>query len=210
VLLIDLAGWLAYDQAVSMNGAMTQTIRPPRSKRFWTFDELVEELPESNQPCELWDGELIMPPAPDPLHQDIVFSIARRLDAFVRRRKLGKVFITPIDVVFTQSRVVQPDVIYISNKNRRAIQDRIRGVPDLVVEVISEGSWRRDRVDKRTLYEQFSVPEYWIIDPESETIEVFILSKGTYRVHCKAAGNEKATSKLLLRFSVSFEELEEG
>jgi len=67
------------------------------------------------------------------------------------------------------------------------IQDRIRGVPDLAVEVISPGSWKRDRGEKKALYEQVGIAEYWIVDPESRSIEVFSLAKGVYQLHSRAA-----------------------
>jgi Uma2 family endonuclease len=180
----------------------------PKPKRLWTFDELSAKMPETNQPTELWDGELIMSPAPRPSHQKIVYRFARHLEDFVTSRQLGEIILSPCDVVLSQSRVVQPDIIYISRARQGIIQNQIRGVPDLVVEVISEGSWRRDRLDKKALYEQCALPEYWIVDPERRTIEVFVLKAGAYQLHCRAAGDEPATSPLLEGFSLSFQQLE--
>ena len=105
---------------------------------------------------------------------------------------------------------MQPDVVFVSKARESIIvQNCIRGVPDLLVEVISEGTWRRDRVDKKALYEQFGVAEYWIIDPDSQLIEVFVLTSGTYRLHARGVGAEKVGSKLLTGLKVSFERLEE-
>lgn len=179
-----------------------------QSKRLWTYDEMVAELPETNQPIELWDGELITSPTPTPSHQTIVGSFYRALHQFVHRKKAGKVFPSPLDVVLSQHRTVQPDVLFISNANRKIIQDRIRGVPDLVYEVISPGTWKRDRVEKKSLYEQVGVAEYWIVDPESHTIEVFVLNKESYQLNCRAADAEEARSKLLAGFEISFNELQ--
>ncbi|MBI4025437.1 MAG: Uma2 family endonuclease [Verrucomicrobia bacterium] len=176
-------------------------------KRRWTYDELLAEMPETNQPSELWDGELIMSPAPHPKHQEIVARIWQAIDQFVSARQLGKVFLAPLDVVLSPRRTVQPDVIYISKGNQDVIQDGIRGVPDLVVEVLSEGSWRRDRIDKKALYEQSGVSEYWIVDLETRTIEVFALVAAAYQLHAKATDAQSAKSKLLKGFSLSFDQV---
>jgi Uma2 family endonuclease len=117
------------------------------------------------------------------------------------------VFVSPIDVVLSQHRAVQPDIIYISTGRLHITQDVIRGVPELVAEVVSEGSWRRDRVEKKGLYEQFGVAEYWIIDPEARTIEVFVLGKPGYQLHSRAESEETAASELLSGFHVSWSEL---
>ena len=168
---------------------------------------MAAKLPETNLPTELWDGEIIRSPAPAPSHQEIVLSFASLLRHFVARKKLGKVFVSPVDVVLSQRRAVQPDVVYISRPRLEMVQEVIRGVPDLVVEVVSQGSWKRDRVDKKGLYEQFGVMEYWIIDPEARTIEVFILGRKGYELSSRAEWGESADSKLLAGFSVSWAEL---
>ncbi len=186
----------------------TVTQAPRKAKRLWTYDEVVAELPETNQPTELWDGELIMSPAPHPKHQETVLLIARLLQDFVSHRKLGKVLISPIDVVLSPRRTVQPDVIFVHRDHLQIVQAAVRGAPDLIVEVLSTGNWRRDRIDKKSLYEQYDVPEYWIVDLEARTIEVFTLAAGAYRLHCKAAGNQSATSKLLEGFTLTFSKIE--
>jgi Uma2 family endonuclease len=181
--------------------------KPPKAKRLWTYDQMLAELPESNLPMELWDGELLMSPTPTPSHQTIVMRFTLLLDQFVRGEKAGKVFVSPLDVVLSQHRVVQPDVFFIAKSNEAIIQDRIRGVPDLAVEVISPGTWKRDRVEKKALYEQVGIAEYWIVDPESRSIEVFALVKGVYQLHSRAAEAEAAKSKLLAGFMASFIQL---
>ena len=184
----------------------TTTLPRPKAKRLWTFDEMVAKLPETNTAMELWDGEIVMSPSPKPDHQRIVLNFATLLKTFVAAGKRGEVFVSPIDVVLSQRRVVQPDVLFIAAENRGIIRDHIRGVPDLVVEVVSEGSWRRDRVEKKNLYEQFGVKEYWIVDPESQTIEVFARDKGVYRLHSRAELGQ-AASKVLSGFAVTWDQL---
>src|SRR5262249_7115867 len=143
-------------------------------------------------------------PAPEPSHQEIVLNFAEALKAFVSKAKLGKVYVSPVDVVLTQRRVVQPDVLFISKPRLAIVKDFIDGVPDLAMEVISQRSWRRDRIEKKALYEQAGVEEYWIIDPDTQTIEVFALTKGTYQPHARAVESESASSKMIRGFKVSF------
>lgn len=178
-----------------------------KAKRLWTYAEMVAELPETNQPVELWNGELIMSPAPHPDHQRIIREFQNKLGQFVKQGDLGEVFFSPIDIVLTPRRVVQPDVLFIAKARLGIVKNFIDGVPDLAMEVISEHSWRRDRIEKKALYEQAGLPEYWIVDPDSETIEVFALTGGVYQLHSRAARGQTAKSKLLAGFGISFKEL---
>ncbi len=181
--------------------------RPAARKRLWTFDEMVAELPESNLPVELWDGEVIHSPTPNPNHQRIILNLAQLFSEHVLAGKLGEVFVSPLDVVLTARRVVQPDVFYIAKSRLNLVTDRVRCAPDLAAEVISPGSWKRDRVEKKGLYEQHGVREYWIIDPEAQTIEVFALERGAYKLFSKADFGETAASKLLSGFELTWSQL---
>ena len=139
----------------------------------FTYNELLE-MPDDGRHYEILDGELIVNAAPIPRHQVIAFNIASILRAYVRPRKTGTVFIAPIDVVFTQEWVVEPDIIYIQ-KQRMSIVTRtnISGAPDLAIEVLSDSTRKRDEITKRRAYEDFGVGEYWIVDPELESLKVF-------------------------------------
>jgi Uma2 family endonuclease len=183
------------------------TLPKPKTKRLWTYQEMVASLPETNQPVELWNGEISAVSTPEPDHQEIVLNFAQRLKKFVTEGTLGKVYVSPLDVVLTPRRVVQPDVLYIAKERLSIVKQYIDGVPDLAMEVISEGSWQRDRIQKKALYEQSGVKEYWIVDAGSQTIEVFALNKGVYQLHGKATGTQAAKSKLLSGFAVTFKEL---
>lgn len=178
-----------------------------KKKRLWTFEQLLAEVPESNLPTELWDGELIMAPSPTPVHQAVVARLARTIDEFAAQHNLGKVYFAPLDVIFTQRRVVQPDVIFVSNAKLAIIQDRIRGTPDLIVEVVSPGTWRRDYIDKRAIYAQFGVSEYWIVDPEAEMIEVLFLEAGTFRLVDRFGRDQHLRSRLLVDFEISVNDI---
>jgi Uma2 family endonuclease len=152
---------------------------------------------------ELWNGELVRSSAPDPEHQDIALNFASALKQFAIPTRLGKVYTGPIDVVLSPRRVVQPDVLFVSKARLGIIKHWIDGTPDLVVEVVSEQSWRRDRIEKKALYEQAGVSEYWVVDPECQTIEVF----GPYQLCSRTIGEHKAKSKLLPDFGISLKDL---
>jgi len=118
-----------------------ESTRPKvKTHRLWTYNEMTAELPETSQPTELWNGEIVISPAPHPHHQEIVLNFAHRLKDFAAKGKLGKVYVSPVDVVLTQKRVVQPDVLFISKARLGIVKNYIDGAPDLAMEVISESS----------------------------------------------------------------------
>jgi Uma2 family endonuclease len=186
---------------------MLTSTYPATQNRLWTYDEIVAELPEDNRPCELWDGELIMAPPPSYFHQEIALRFYRALHAWVSQKKLGKVMGLPIDMVLSPRRVPQPDISFVSNERVHLIQRALMGPADLVAEIISPGGRTRDRIEKRDLYEQYGVKEYWIIDPEAQTVEVLFLEGVQYTLLVRAAGVERADSRLLQGFTVAADTL---
>ena len=179
----------------------------PETQRLYTYDELAAEMPETNQPHELWDGELIMAPAPFFDHQKILLRFYRRLDDWVSSRNLGEVITSPIDMVLSPHRAVQPDVAFIAKDRLAIIQRVIMGPADLVAEIVSLQGRSRDRIEKRDLYEQHGVKEYWIIDPEAQTVEVLALVNGRYELVLRSLPGETASSRLLPGFEVSVGDL---
>ncbi len=168
---------------------------------------MVAELPESNVPTELWDGELIRSPAPSFFHQQIVDRFHDYLKSYVRQRRLGQTGIAPLDMVLTNTRATQPDVVFISTERLDIIKTRLMGAADLVAEVISPNSRRRDRIDKRDLYEQHGVKEYWLIDPEALTVEVLHLTGGEFQLVGRWHPGERAESRLLKGFHIVVSDL---
>jgi Uma2 family endonuclease len=175
--------------------------------RRWTYQELTEQLPESNRPCELWDGELVMSPTPSLEHQELVLRFARLLQDWTEPRALGKVFIAPLDMVLSPHRVTQPDVGFVTADRLGIIRRVVQGPADLVAEVVSLGGRTRDRIEKRDLYEQYGVKEYWIIDPEPCVVDVLYLEPSGFRVLGRFGRDQHAGSQLLPGFSLSVEAL---
>lgn len=178
--------------------------------RRYTYDELVAEMPETNQPHELWDGELIMAPAPFFSHQKIALRFYRVLDDWITPRDLGEVIASPIDMVLSPHRAVQPDAAFIAKERLGIIERAIMGPVDLVAEVISLGGRNRDRIEKRDLYEQYGVKEYWIIDPEPQTIEVLYMVNSRYELAMRCGAGGMAASRLLPGFEIKVDWLFHG
>ena len=157
---------------------------------------------------ELLDGELIRVAAPNEDHQTVVMELGYRMHAFVKENDLGRVFHAPYDVLFTDTDVVQPDVMFVS-KERYHIRTpaNIQGAPDLAVEILSPSSSRRDWHHKRELYARRGVREYWIIDPTNRTVSVLQLRDGVLEIEQTCTEGDTAESLVLEGFSVSLAEL---
>jgi len=174
-----------------------------RAKR-WTYEEYYKL--EDDQRYEIIGGHLFMAPAPDTWHQDWLGDLYSLLRSFVKMNKLGRLFFAPVDVVLDQENTVQPDLVFVSSKNVGMIQARaIFGTPDLVVEVVSPTSDRRDRSQKKELYARFGVKEYWIGNAAKRSLEIFILMEGRYELHGAAEQKGKLSSLVLtgLKFDVA-------
>jgi Uma2 family endonuclease len=139
-----------------------------------------EGLPDEPR-CELIYGRFYVSPSPSVVHQMVVFLLAQKLQQLARKVKAW-VFVAPLDVNLFDHSVTQPDVLYISPANRRIIEERIEGAPDLIVEVLSPGTARRDRGDKLRLYAEAGVREYWVFDPRERQIEFLRNDGGQFKV----------------------------
>ena len=135
----------------------------------------VQQLPDDGHRHEAIEGELYVTPAPTPRHQDIVLRLALRLQSILVEPGHGRLWIAPIGVEFPDSSEgVQPDIVFVSSTGRATPTEAgIRGAPDLVIEVLSPATAQRDRGVKRKLYERRGVGQYWIVDPDSETVEAW-------------------------------------
>jgi Uma2 family endonuclease len=138
-------------------------------------------LPDDGRRYEVMDGVLLMSPSPNPAHQSVVNWIAFYLTQYVVLTGLGRVFSAPLDVELAPNRVVQPDVLVLLNKNlNKVTASRIVGAPDLVVEVRSPGTAVYDRLNKSGAYAQAGVQEYWMVNPDMQTVEPLVLQNGVY------------------------------
>ena len=132
--------------------------------------------------CELIEGEFFMTPSPITIHQRISKRIELALCKFVEGNNLGEIFHALFDIVLSDENVVQPDILFISKERSQIITEKnVQGSPDLVVEIISPATEHRDRVTKRKLYAKYDVREFWLVDPQSKTIEVMPAGKAGFK-----------------------------
>ena len=144
-------------------------------------------LPEDNGHFyALLDGELTVTPTPTPSHQRVVRRLSRLLDDYVRERKLGEMFFSPLDVIFDTKNATQPDIMIVRNDRSRIIGAKnIQGAPDLVVEVLSPTTRRMDLGKKKEIYARFKVPAYWIVDPKAMRIDFLRYDAGEYALEAR-------------------------
>jgi Uma2 family endonuclease len=169
----------------------------------------LEALPDDNNRYELIDGELLVSKAPGTSHQQTLGDLFGRLWNYLRGSAVGRVILTP-GVVFDDYNGVIPDLVFVSAGRERIITDRgLIDAPDLVVEVVSPGATNseRDRQLKRQLYSVRGVREYWIVDPQLRTIEIYRQRENALALAATLHESDTLTSALLPGFSCSISDI---
>jgi len=167
----------------------------------WTEEDYFN-LPETNHFVELSEGRLVIPEMPSDLHQNTLRKLFRRMDNFVEENALGEIRFAPLPVRLWHNKVREPDIIFVNNTHRDRIGKDFWSAPDLAVEIISPGTEHTDRKEKIIEYAQAGISEYWIVDAERKTIEVFILEQRAYRLMGKWGAGEVVHSEILAGFEV--------
>lgn len=184
--------------------------RGMRISTKFSYEDLQHIPPDRNR-YEIVDGELFVTPAPIPLHQRIVMNLAAFLWQHVRTQRLGEVFVAPLDVVLTSETVLEPDIIFVSRARLHIIGEKyLAGPPDLVVEVLSKSSARLDRDIKPKQYARYGVSEFWRVDPEEKTVEIFRLQEGEYQLAQRLTFGDSITSPLFPNLSLPVSSLWEA
>ena len=186
------------------NLAPVADLYPPQGQ--WTEVDYFS-LPDTNRYVELSEGRLIMSPHPTYSHQTALQNLFLRLQAFVEEHRLGIVRFAPLPVRLWPGKIREPDIFFIAKEHKDRIGEEVCGVPDLVVEVTSSSTLKTDRMEKFQEYAQAGVAEYWIVDPQERTIEVYFLKQGAYVLYGKWRAGEQASSYLLTGFSVKVDEV---
>ena len=187
---------LEYDLEATM-------LQKPVNMRPRTVQEYLA-MPEGAPYFQFINGEVIEMAAPNIFHQDIVLNIGYSLKDFLRRNPLGKVIIAPVDVYFSDKDYYEPDVVFVAQERLEIVTEkRIKGSPDLVVEVLSPSTGYYDLSRKKTVYEQEGVREYWLVYPEERRVEVYINSAKGFVLHSQAVKQGLVLSSVLQGFELS-------
>ena len=178
--------------------------KEPKTKL--TYDDYAK-TPDDER-WELIDGELIMAAAPNIPHQSIQSLVGWYVQTFVRDGDMGRVFFSPTDVVLSEHDTVQPDLVLVSRARESIITyANIQGAPDLVVEILSPSTTRRDWRDKMDLYARHGVNEYWLISPESRTVWVFRIVDGVFEEAGVYGEDDTLSSPSLEGFTLDLSEV---
>lgn len=168
----------------------------------------LQQMPEDGRRYELYDGEVFVVPAPLPRHQRVVIALVRNLDQYVKTRG-GEVLLSPIDIVFSDFDVLQPDVVFftVSRQHHVKADEPIRVPPDLAIEVISPSSAQTDRGKKMQMYSRYGVTEYWIVDPGERRVEVYRLAGRDFALVHVVAPPDVVHSAVVANLEISTSEL---
>lgn len=158
--------------------------------KVYTYEDYLRLPDEERYHYEILDGMLVKEPAPYVHHQRVSRRLQRILeDYFVTRDAAGEVLNAPVDVTLSNTNVLQPDLLYVPGESSSIVEERrINGAPHLVVEVLSTWTRSKDRLTKRSIYERMRVPHYWVVDPDDETIEAYVLQNDVYVLRSFALG----------------------
>lgn len=170
-----------------------------------TYDDYAAQ--DDGNRYELVQGQLeLMSPSPSTIHQLLLsklydhISLSCKSDYFV--------LFAPIDVILSKNEVRQPDLVLVSRKRIDILSNRgIEGSPDLVVEILSSSSLKRDKIDKLKTYARYHIPEYWIVDPNNGSLEQYFLKEDKYEIRHIFQDNETITSPNIKCVSFTMKEI---
>jgi len=171
------------------------------STKFTHADLL--EAPDDGKRREIVEGELFVTPSPNLDHQRISRRIELALANYLEANPVGEIFDAPMDVILSDFDVLEPDLLVVLNEHRDILKTWVEGTPDLVIEILSPTTSKRDRGVKLKAYARHGVTEYWIVDPDERTIEVYRLERERYLAPRVFREPEHITSSMLPSFSLS-------
>lgn len=165
--------------------------------KILTYEDYVQLTPPDSSGYQLIQGELVTMTSPNTKHQRIIRLFTKHLEKYLDKNPIGELFLAPMDVVFQDGEIYQPDIFFISNEKKQIIEEaKINGTPDFVIEVLSPSNAYYDLVVKKKVYEKCGVKEYWIVDPMQETLNLFVLVNNKFQEKIQIEKQGKIPSDL--------------
>jgi len=179
----------------------------PAGRIVLTYEDYCA-LPDDGLRYEILEGELSVTPSPSRSHQEFAANLLVVLKQFVTAHGLGTVFMAPFDVILEKTSVVVPDLCFVGRERLEVVTERaVEGAPDLIVEILSPGTARRDRGEKAQLYARHGVRHYWLADPDARVLETLELDAGRYRETARLTGDARFTPTLFPGLEISLSSL---
>jgi Uma2 family endonuclease len=138
--------------------------------KLLTFDDYARLTPPESGNYELHNGKIIHMPSPLVPHQRLSRRLVRLLDNYLQSNSIGELFYAPMDVIFNPNDTMQPDILVVTNERSAIVDRQIKGAPDFIVEILSDGNTTKEMSYKKHVFETHGVREYWLINLEKQTI----------------------------------------
>jgi excisionase family DNA binding protein len=179
--------------ALAAGGDLERSVYPKQGE--YTYEDYLKIPEEAGYRFEILEGFPVKEPSPSMHHQRVSSALYRQLANFFDGfDPEGEIFYAPLDVTLTNSNVLQPDLLFVSSTQKDIMRkERIDGACDLVVEIMSPSNRRKDRLQKMEIYRKGGILHYWLVDPEENILEAFMLKDGNYLLVFTGGPGDKFT-----------------
>ena len=170
--------------------------------KLLTFDDYDRLTPLDSGNYELHNGKIIHMPSPLEPHQTLAFKLTLQLGNHIVKNKLGKLLFAPMDVIFNKNDTMQPDILFVSNERLSIIDRQVKGAPDFIVEILSEGNTTKEMQYKKYVFETHGVREYWLINLAKQTITQYENIEGEFVIRNKINADGSLSSVVVEGFTL--------
>lgn len=159
----------------------------------YTYEDYLKIPEEPGYRFEILEGALVKEPSPSLHHQRVSSALYRQLaNYFDKFDPVGELFYAPLDVILTATNVMQPDLLFVSGARKDIFrEERVDGACDLVVEIMSPSNRQKDRLIKMKIYRNAGIPHFWLVDPEENILEAYVLVESRYTLAAAGGPGDK-------------------
>ena len=168
-----------------------------KQPKLLTFDDYARLTPPDSGNYELHNGKIIHMPSPLIPHQRLARRLVRLIDNYLHDNPIGELFFAPMDVIFNPNDTMQPDILVVTNERSSIIDRQIKGAPDFIVEILSEGNTTQEMSYKKHIFETHGVREYWLINLKKQTITQYENIEDEFIIRSKIKSDGSITSVVI-------------